>query len=157
MNKSLPEIEDHALAALRSTVDEATAVIAARNCAWLHGAGYNGLKYLAEALQDSSQEIILEVDALGLDLKNVSCVFIAHQVEAVLANHGRLFLRNVRHGLYLLPASVTGNYGIGCPVDPGFALGGERTKNPYAEKMDLAVAQGVEVDDALWHSVAAAR
>jgi hypothetical protein len=155
MNKSLADIEIHALAALRRKVDETSAAIAARNCAWLHSAGYNGLKYLAEALQDDKLDTQLDVDAMGLDLQNVSCVFISRQVEALFASHGRLFLRNVRHGLYLLPGSVLGNYGIGCPVDPGFALGGERTKNPYTEKMDLAMAQGVDVDDAVWHSVSA--
>ncbi len=37
--------------------------------------------------------------------------------------------------LYLVPMSVRGGYGIGCPVDPNFALGGERLKNPYPEKI----------------------
>jgi hypothetical protein len=153
MNKSLQDIEAHARSALLAKVDATIADIAARNCAWLHAAGYNGLKYLAEALQDSDTTTTLEPDALGLDLKGVSCVFTAPQVEALYATHGRLFLRNVRHGLFLLPKSVTENYGIGCPVDPGFALGGERTKNPYAEKLELAVAQGVEVDETLWESL----
>jgi hypothetical protein len=56
----------------------------------------------------------------------------------------------VRHGLYLLPGSVLGNYGIGCPVDPAFALGGERHKNPYAEKRAAAARDGLDIDDALW-------
>jgi hypothetical protein len=153
MNKSLKHIEAHAHAALLAKVAEPVAATAARHCAWLHGAGYNGLKYLAEALQDADTTTTLERDAMGLDLKNISCVFISTEIEKQFSAHGRLFLRNVRHGLFLLPESVAGNYGIGCPVDPAFALGGERTKNPYAEKMDLALAQGVEVDEALWQSL----
>jgi hypothetical protein len=153
MKRSLHEIKHHAARALAARgIDAAQA---AQSCAWLHGAGYDGLAYLAEALKDDRSSLTLEKDVLGLDLLNVSCVFIAPQVEALRAQHGRLFLRNVRHGLYLLPGSVEGNYGIGCPVDPGFALGGERTKNPYAEKQALAQSEGVEVNDALWTSLAA--
>jgi hypothetical protein len=155
MIKSLAEIETQALGVVRRKVPDPIATVAAKNCAWLHGAGYNGMKYLAEALQDSETDLKLEADALGLDLKNMSCVFISSRIETHFAEHGRVFLRNVRHGLYLLPGSVNGNYGIGCPVDPAFALGGERTKNPYTEKMDLALANGVEVDDALWRSLTA--
>jgi hypothetical protein len=70
--------------------------------------------------------------------------------------HGRVFLRNVRHGLYLLPFSVKLNIGIGCPVDPAFALGGERSKNPYVEKLAFAEAGGIAVDEALWSALAAA-
>ena len=66
-----------------------------------------------------------------------------------------MFLRNVRHGLYLLPLSVEANFGIGCPVDPAFALGGERHKNPYAEKLDIAAREGVIVDDDLWRALEA--
>jgi hypothetical protein len=150
MKKSIAEIEIHARAALAA---KGHGQDAASNCAWLHGAGYNGLKYLAEALGDAETGAELEKDDLGLDLKNVSCVFIAPQVEALYAEHGRLFLRNVRHGLFLLKGSVEGNYGIGCPVDPAFALGGERSKNPYAEKLELAARDGVEVDDAVWHAL----
>jgi hypothetical protein len=153
MKKTLEEIEAHALAALGGKVDAETAATAARHCAWLHGAGYNGMKYIAETLQDPETTAVLEKDLMGLDLKNISCVFISSQVEALYAEHGRLFLRNVRHGLYLLPGSVSGNYGIGCPVDPGFALGGERNKNPYAEKLDLAMKDGVDVDDASWQAL----
>jgi hypothetical protein len=153
MNKSLQDIETHARAALLAKVAEPVANTAARHCAWLHGAGYNGLKYIAEALQDNDTTTTLEPDAMGLDLKNISCVFLSTEVEKNYATIGRVFLRNVRHGLFLLPESVHGNYGIGCPVDPAFALGGERTKNPYAEKMDLALAQGVDVDETLWQSL----
>ena len=153
MKKTLAEIEAHALAALGSQVDVATAATAAKHCAWLHGAGYNGIKYISEALADSETTAVLEKDLMGLDLKNISCVFISAQVEAFHAEHGRLFLRNVRHGLFLLPGSISGNYGIGCPVDPGFALGGERSKNPYAEKIELAVKDGIDLDDALWQAL----
>jgi hypothetical protein len=154
MKKTLLEIEAYALDALSAKVPAEIATVAAAHCAWLHGAGYNGLKYVAEALGDVETTAAIEKDLMGLDLKNVSCVFISGQVETLYAQHGRLFLRNVRHGLFLLPGSVSGNYGIGCPVDPAFALGGERSKNPYTEKMDLALHDGVDVDDALWHSLA---
>ncbi len=123
---------------------------AAPACAFLEGVSYPGLKLLSEALADHEQSLTLEPDALGLDLKLISCVFIGAEVAAITRQHGRLFLRNVRHGLYLLPDSVMNNYGIGCPVDPGFALGGERSKNPYAEKLELAQRDGVAVDEALW-------
>jgi hypothetical protein len=69
------------------------------------------------------------------------------------AQYGRLFLRNVRHGLYLLPFSVRANIGIGCPVDPSFALGGERTKNPYEEKLVAARQTGIPVPEPLWNQV----
>lgn len=153
MNRSLDEIEAHARAALAASARADVAEAAARACAFLEGCGYPGLKLLAEALKDQVQSATLAKDALGLDLQNVSCVFLAPQVEALLAEHGRLFLRNVRHGLYLLPGSVSGNYGIGCPVDPGFPLGGERTKNPYAEKLELASRDGVAVEDDVWQSL----
>jgi hypothetical protein len=44
---------------------------------------------------------------------------------------------------------------IGCPVDPAFALGGPRSKDPYAERLALAEANGIEVDDARWARLAA--
>jgi hypothetical protein len=110
-------------------------------CAWLEACGYPGLKMLVEALEE---------DAIGLDLKNISAVFSAPNVVDVAVAKGRLFVRNVRHGLYFLPFTVRANVGIGCPVDPAFALGGERMKNPYAEKLAAAYAQGLSVDDAIW-------
>ena len=88
--------------------------------------------------------------ALGLDLDNVSCAFLAPAIMRDISANGRAFLRNVRHGLFLLPFAVKANIGIGCPVDPGFALGGERHKNPYGEKLALAEANGLELDDTLW-------
>jgi hypothetical protein len=151
MNRSLAEITHHAAAALAKAGHGDGA---AENCAWLHGAGYNGLHILAEALADARQSAVLEKDLMGLDLQGVSCVFLFPQVEALRAEHGRLFLRNVRHGLYLLRGSIVGNYGIGCPVDPGFPLGGERSKNPYADKLALAARDGVIVDESVWHGLA---
>jgi hypothetical protein len=53
----------------------------------------------------------------------------------------------------LLPLAVEANIGIGCPVDPAFALGGERHKNPYSEKLELAVRDGVTVDNELWRAL----
>lgn len=154
MNRSLSEIEAHARAALARHGHGDVADFAAPACAFLEGVGYPGLKLLAEALKDSVTTATLEKDLMGLDLQSVSCVFAGAQVERLQREHGRLFLRNVRHGLYLLPGSVHGNYAIGCPVDPGFALGGERTKNPYTEKLGLAAQNGVAVDDSLWQSLA---
>jgi hypothetical protein len=151
--RSLAEIETHAHAALLRHGHAEAASFAASACAFLEGVGYPGLKLLAEALADSATTAPLEKDLMGLDLQNVSCVFIGADVDRLTREHQRLFLRNVRHGLYLLPASVSGNYGIGCPVDPAFPLGGERSKNPYAEKLDITARNGVAVDDALWQSL----
>ena len=152
MNRSLIDIRAHAAAALERHGHVARAASAA-DCAWLEAVGYPGLTLLAEALKDSRSHLDLERDALGIDLQNVSCVFIGGQVTDEVAQNGRAFLRNVRHGLYLVPGSVSGNYGIGCPVDPGFALGGERSKNPYVEKLAIAERDGVAVDDAIWQTL----
>jgi hypothetical protein len=122
----------------------------AEACAYLEACGYPGLAVLREALADSQKELSVVKDILGVDLKNVSCVFLMSQLGQMVEKSGRIYLRNVRHGLYLLPDSVASNYGIGCPVDPSFHLGGERTKNPYAEKWEKAVAEGIAVDDAVW-------
>ena len=127
--------------------------LAARNCAWLEACGYPGIKLLLEARSDARQTLALVPDAMGLDLQNVSCVFLGPEIAAHVAKHGRVFLRNVRHGLYLVPLAVEANIGIGCPVDPAFALGGERHKNPYSEKLELAARDGVIVDDELWRAM----
>jgi hypothetical protein len=122
-------------------------------CAWLEACSYPGLTLLFEALDTTPSEArhpMLEPDVLGLDLQNISCVFLAPRIDRLAAERGRLFLRNVRHGLYLVPFSVRANIGIGCPVDPSFALGGERTKNPYEEKLALARENGIAVAEALW-------
>jgi hypothetical protein len=126
---------------------------AARSCAWLEACGYPGIKLLLEARADERRSVILIPDAMGLDLQNVSCVFLGPEITAHVAQHGRVFLRNVRHGLYLVPLSVAANIGIGCPVDPAFALGGERHKNPYGEKLEIAARDGVTVDDDLWRAL----
>ena len=127
--------------------------VAAKSCAWLEACGYPGLKLLLEARADERRSLTFTLDAMGLDLQNVSCVFLGPAIADHVATHGRVFLRNVRHGLYLLPLSVEANIGIGCPVDPAFALGGERSKNPYTEKLEIAVRDGVTVDDNVWHAM----
>jgi hypothetical protein len=126
---------------------------AARNCAWLEACGYPGIRLLLEARADERRTLALVPDAMGLDLQNVSCVFLGPEIAAHVAKHGRVFLRNVRHGLYLVPLAVEANIGIGCPVDPAFALGGERSRNPYSEKLELAARDGVAVDDELWRAL----
>lgn len=151
--RSLAEIEAHARAALLRHGHAAVVDFAAPACSFLEGVAYPGLKLLAEALSDATTTASLEKDLMGLDLQHVSCVFIGPEVERLTRENGRLFLRNVRHGLYLLPGSVAGNYAIGCPVDPGFPLGGERSKNPYTEKLEISSRNGVAVDDALWTSL----
>ena len=124
-------------------------------CTWLQACGYPGLGLLAEALDGGDRDAPLVRDALGIDLNNVSCVFIGRRLVEDVKRNGRVFLRNVRHGLYILPFAVEANLGIGCPVDPAFALGGERHKNPYGEKLALAGVNGIEVDEGLWHHVLA--
>ena len=126
---------------------------AAKNCAWLEACGYPGIKLLLEARGDERRSLTFAADAMGLDLQNVSCVFLGPAIADHVAKHGRIFLRNVRHGLYLLPLSVEANIGIGCPVDPAFALGGERSKNPYTEKLEFAARDGVILDDDMWHAL----
>jgi hypothetical protein len=127
--------------------------MAARNCAWLEACGYPGIRLLLEAKADERRSVNLVPDAMGLDLENVSCVFLGPEIAAHVAKLGRVFLRNVRHGLYLVPLAVEANIGIGCPVDQAFALGGERSKNPYSEKLEIAARDGVAVDDELWRAV----
>jgi hypothetical protein len=150
MQVDLKDIEVRAHSLLVARGNSSIASRAAADCAWLQAVGYPGLKLLYEATSDLVQTAALEKDLMGLDLQDVSCVFLADQIADLYAEHGRMFLRNVRHGLYLVPMSVRGNFGIGCPVDPAFALGGERTKNPYTEKIETAQRDGVAVDDDLW-------
>ncbi|WP_119389083.1 hypothetical protein [Taklimakanibacter lacteus] len=122
-------------------------------CAFLEACSYPGLALLFEALDTTPPDARhpdLVPDSLGLDLGNASCVFLAPRIMRLVEQQGRLFLRNVRHGLYLVPFSVTANIGIGCPVDPAFALGGERTRNPFEEKLALARRDGVAVAESLW-------
>lgn len=117
---------------------------------WLEACGYSGVKLLGEALKDERRRLDLARDALGIDLQQVSCAFLAPAIMREVKANGRAFLRNVRHGLYMLPFTVRENIGLGCPVDPSFAVGGERHKNPYTEKLDLAAAEGLDIDDAQW-------
>jgi hypothetical protein len=125
-------------------------------CAWLEACGYPGLRMLGEALDGTPREErrpSFALDAIGIDLRKVSCVFLAPTLVDLAKAQGRVFLRNVRHGLYLLPFAVRADIGIGCPVDPAFAIGGEREKNPYEEKLALAAQAGIAVDDAAWAKV----
>jgi hypothetical protein len=120
---------------------------------WLEACGYTGLKFLAEARVDERNTLVLERDALGFDLQSVSCAYLAPAIMRDVGSNGRVFLRNVRHGLFLLPFTVRANLGIGCPVDPGFAVGGERHKNPYTGKLAQAEIDGLAVDDDQWNSL----
>ena len=120
---------------------------------WLEACGYSGVKLLGEALKDERRTLDLTRDALGIDMQEVSCAFLAPAIMREVHANGRAFLRNVRHGLYLLPFTVRENIGLGCPVDPSFAVGGERHKNPYGEKLALATADGLEIDDEAWAQI----
>ena len=111
------------------------------------------MKLLGEALKDERRTLDLTRDTLGIDMQEVSCAFLAPAIMRDVHANGRAFLRNVRHGLYLLPFTVRENIGLGCPVDPSFAVGGERHKNPYGEKLALATADGLEIDDELWAQI----
>jgi len=122
---------------------------------WLEACGYSGVKLLNEALADQRWSLGLVRDALGIDLHNVSCAFLAPAIMQDVRANGRAFLRNVRHGLFLLPFAVHENIGLGCPVDPSFAVGGERHKNPYVEKLALAEAEGLVIDDGQWAALPA--
>ncbi len=151
---TLPDFVAALIAALeRHKVPDSSFV--AEACAFLEACGYPGLVQLQEALADDTRQLALVKDVIGMDLKNVSCVFLARQLGDYAAKNGRVFLRNVRHGLYLVPDSVASNYGIGCPVDPSFALGGERAKNPYEDKWAIALQDGITVDDGVWGKVIA--
>lgn len=142
-------IETAALAALRGqSVPEALAGKIAWACAWLESVGYPGLAMLAEALETTPENArypALSPEYGLVDTQHVSCVFIAPQLSDLAVQHSRIVLLQARHGLYCLPFSVAGNFGIGCPVDPSFALGGPREKNPYLEKLAKSAETGVEV------------
>ena len=120
---------------------------------WLEACGYSGVKLLGEALKDERRTLDLTRDSLGIDMQEVSCAFLAPAIMRDVHANGRAFLRNVRHGLYILPFTVRDNIGLGCPVDPSFAVGGERHKNPYGEKLALAAADGLDIDDELWAQI----
>ncbi|MCB1377840.1 MAG: hypothetical protein KDK89_05660 [Alphaproteobacteria bacterium] len=152
MDMTPAELEKRLAAALERR-GLASAAEVAWATAWLEGCGYPGLKMLDEALSDPVRERDLQRDVVGLDLAGVSCVFLAPAIMRQVASERRVFLRNVRHGLFLLPFTVRENVAIGCPVDPAFAVGGERTKNPYAEKLAAAETSGISVDDRLLASI----
>ena len=148
-NMTTGAIETAALAALGGqNVPEGLAVEIAWACGWLESVGYPGLAMLAEALETTppqARQPELSAQYGLVDTQNVSCVFIAPQLNQLALQHRRIVLMQAQHGLYCLPFSVRGNYGIGCPVDPSFALGGERDKNPYLEKLAKSAETGVEV------------
>ncbi len=151
---SLPmRVAEQELRAALELKKNPTPAFAAQAAIWLEACDYPGLKTLQESLGDELSTFNLKRGILGIDLHNVSCAIIGEQVVAEINARGRALLSNVRHGLFLLPSSVIQNFGIGCPVDPGFPLGGERTKNPYIEKLTLAAAQGINVDDEIWQSL----
>jgi hypothetical protein len=137
---------------IRSAAERIPAVTprAAESCAWLQACRYPGIRLLMEAFEDPVRELEIGPDAMGLDLKNVSCVFIGPQVIAATSAAGRFFLRNVRHGLYLVPLSVEASMAIGCPIDLNFGLGGQRRTDPYSELLQAAEADGIEVEDEVW-------
>ena len=152
MNSSVEDISAAASRLLREAGSPDIADESSWACAWLQACGYPGLELLFEAIDTTPPEARtpqLTPDSLGLDLQNISCVFLGSRLDRMVRERGRFFLRNVRHGLYLLPFSVRANIGIGCPVDPAFALGGERTKNPYEEKLALARQDGIPVPESL--------
>lgn len=115
---------------------------------WLEACGYGGIALLAEALADERQSLTLARGLVGIDLEQVSCAFLAPAIIADVKANGRVFLHNVRHGLFILPFTVREKLGIGCPVDPGFAVGGDRARDPYAEKLAEVRANGLAIDDA---------
>lgn len=117
---------------------------------WLEACGYPGCGMLAEALAEPAPDLTITRDVLGIDAAQRSCVLLAPAIIREVTRHGRAYLRNVRHGLFLLPYTVRANIGIGCPVDPAFAVGGERTKNPYGEKLALADVNGLDIGDEVW-------
>lgn len=127
-------------------------------CAWLQAAGYDGVKMLVEALETTPREdrrpsIVFEYGIV--DLHNGSAVFAAPQVVDLAAAEGRVFFANVRHGLYALPFTVRAGLAIGCPVDPSFAIGGERKGDPYRDKIDAAIEAGLEVAEDDWRALSA--
>jgi len=124
-------------------------------CAWLEAAGYPGLKLLVEALETTPRQDRQPslAPAYGIvDMANSSAVFCAPMLVEIAQAEGRVYLNNIRHGLYVLPFAVRANLAIGCPVDPGFAVGGQRSSNPYAEKIAAAIESGIDVDQSAWGS-----
>src|SRR5258708_4852792 len=72
-------------------------------CAWLQACFYPGLELLSEAADTTpvhARHPVLPADPLGLDLANIPCVSLASRLTRLVEQQGRMFLRNVRHGLY---------------------------------------------------------
>jgi hypothetical protein len=152
MRISVNELEHHVAEAMQARGIGNAAEIGWA-CAWLECCSYPGLALLAEALGDDARSLPLVRDVLGIDLQQVSCVFLAPAIILEAKRNGRVFLRNVRHGLYLLPFTVREGLAIGCPVDPAFAVGGARSKNPYKEKLAAAQGNGLTVDEGFLSAV----
>ena len=157
MGMSIADVERVAAGALaKAGADSEVASEGGASCAWLEACGYKGIGMLLEALDETAPERMrpaLEVRLGGIDGGGVSAVFLAPELMKHAQAMGRITYRNTRHGLYLLPLAVKANIGIGCPVDPAFHIGGERDKNPYAEKLALAEANGLAPDPALWEAL----
>jgi hypothetical protein len=150
MQLNFSEAEQTLAAGLRARKLQ-SAPFVAHSALWLEACKFPGLHCLYEALGDKVKQTSLQVVAHGIDLHHVSCVFIAEQVFSEIRKSGRATLRNVRHGLFLLPASAESNVAIGCPIDNSFSLGGERSGNPYTEKVVLAKTQGLTVNEVIWN------
>ena len=152
---------------MRVAVDELRTVAARASggasrggaCAWLEACGYRGMALLLEALAETPVERrgapAFTLTLGGVDGGGISAVFLGEALVALARQHGRITYRNARHGLYVLPFAVNANIGIGCPVDPAFHIGGERTSNPYAEKLAAAEREGLALDPALWRQLQA--
>ena len=151
-NISIEAAEQELLSALKK-IDFPNPEFASHAAIWLEACDYPGLQNLQEARADTPQEFQIKRTAIGLDLQNISCALIGELLVNDILKNGRVFLRSVRHGLFLLPSSVSKNFGIGCLVDPSFAIGGERSKNPYGEKLEKAALEGINIDEDLWREL----
>ena len=158
-NLSAGMVERLALDALAGAgCDAQLAQTGAKAAAFLESVGYPGLSLIDEALADRAQigqkqGLVPEYGLL--DTKGISCLFLGPELDRLVKEQGRIVLMRVRHGLFLVPWSIWGNYAIGCPVDPSFALGGPRERNPYAEKIAKSAETGIEVDEAVISRLAA--
>jgi hypothetical protein len=141
--------------ALEPRLGEAS-LFAAHATVWLEACGYPGLKTLDEALAEGTPAFEMQRSESGIDCDHASCVFIGNQILQNVLTQGRVPLRNVRHGLFLVPASVEHGLSIGCAIDASFTFGGPRSQNPYAVKLAMADEVGVKLDDALWHKIVGA-
>ncbi|MFN0190372.1 MAG: hypothetical protein ACKVP5_00105, partial [Aestuariivirga sp.] len=76
---TIPQIENLAAHAIGRRNGAARTAWA---CGWLEACGYPGLKLLREALSEPAANWQANRDALGLDLANISCVWIGDAVVA---------------------------------------------------------------------------